>query len=527
MSIPSLNEIRGEVNDTVHHPPPEGLINHVKEEHRENEPEGFSVKFQIQATALIIGSALTGTLLGAILSSSEVSEDVVSWIGLPGDLFIRALKCIVLPLVFVNVVLAVMQMAEAGKAGKVGIVTVGVYLVTTLVAALEGLFVVLIFKSNFSKEDVQATPTFINILCPTEGLSLVQEGDSLLCVNNSAFDETTAAAQFELDNENRFFLTTADDIEPPSFSQTLQDNIFRQLVPENIVQEFANGSFVGVVMFGILFGAASQGLSRKPVLLLKFFNDLNDILVRLIEFIILLTPFAVISLIAGALAAQKDLAETFSDLAYLIATVIVGDVLHLFLVYPLIFFAFTRSNYFAYLKFLLPAQFFAFASASSAATLPVTMKCVQSSKMVPDSIRDFVLPIGATINMDGAALYFPAALIFLSAAVGIESGPAEYFLILIVSTIGSAGAAPVPNAGLVLLLTAYGTVYSGGVPESFGLLFGVDWLIDRLQTAINITGDAMVARIVSHISKVEVVPGRPTSFIEVAADEQTKEEKTL
>lgn len=158
-------------------------------------------------------------------------------------------------------------------------------------------------------------------------------------------------------------------------------------------------------MFGILFGAASQQLKRRPALLLSFLKDINDILVNIIEWIIILTPFAVMSLIAGALGAQDNLSDTFSDLGVLLGTVVAADFIHLFIVYPLVFFFIVRQNPFAYMKFILPAQFFAFASASSAATLPVNLKCVKNSQQVPDAVRDFVLPIGATINMVKVSLY--------------------------------------------------------------------------------------------------------------------------
>jgi Na+/H+-dicarboxylate symporter len=513
--VPSAIEIEEDADRLADHPPKSGIVNHLREEHEENEPANpaFSTRFQLLATGLIIGSALTGTLLGVILSLENANEDLVSWIALPGDLFIRALKCIVLPLVFVNVILAVMQMAEAGKAGTVGSLTVLVYLGTTLAAALEGLAVVFMFQSLFSEEDEAPAATSIGFLCPTEGFVLVQEESDVFCRNSSEINLQDAA--FEIDNVNRFFTTVEDLNESPSFSETLQDNIFKQLIPENIVNEFANGGFVGVVMFGIIFGAAAQALNRKPVLLLELLEDVNDILINIIEWIILLTPFAVISLIAGALGSQEDLESSFRDVGIFTGAIVVADAMHILIVYPIAYYLIIRQNPFSYYKFLFPAQVFAFSTASSAATLPMTMRCVKNSGQVPDSVRDFVLPIGATLNMDGGALYFPSALVFLATAAGIETSAADYFLILIVSSIGSAGAAPIPNAGIILLLTAFGTVYGGDTPSSLGLLFGIDWLVDRMQTVMNITGDALVARIVTHLAKIEVVAGRPTSFLNV------------
>lgn len=508
-----LDLIEAEVEEEVKH----GLINEEKKKHADNEPADFSVKFQIIATSVIILCALAGGALGIIFSNIEASEELVSWFALPGDLFIRALRCAVLPLVFVNVIIAVLQMIEAGKAGAVGKYTVLVYLMTTFIASLEGLLAVLVFQSQFTTDEEDEEKTFINLNCPTDGLVLVQQGNTVSCDTIVEANETLA--QFEVNNTNDFFVTSGNDFTTFTFSETLQNGIFKNLVSDNIVAEFANGGFVGVVMFGIIFGAASAALKRKPVLLLQFLEDVNDILITIITWIIYLTPFAVFSLITGALASQEDLADTFANIGILVAASVTAIVTHLTIVYPGIFFFFVRQNPYAYMRFILPAQIFAFSCASSAATLPITMKCVKASGQVPDSVRDFVLPIGATVNMDGTALYFPPALIFLAKTAGFDSGVTEFFLIVLVSTIGSAGAAPVPNAGLVLIITAFNTVYGGNdVPPNFAIIVGIDWLMDRFQTALNITGDAMVSRIVTKLSGLDIKPGQPTS--EMPVDEE-------
>jgi len=503
-------DVDAEVEYEEQHAPAKGLINQEKAEHAVNEPGKLSVKFQLYATGVIILTALTGGILGVILSNNEVDEDVVSWIGLPGDLFIRALRCVVLPLVFVNVILAVIQMVEAGKAGAVGKWTVLIYTLTTMIASMEGLIAVAIFQNKFTSEDEDPKKTFVNIACPSGGL-LFQSGSDVICV-----EDDNSSINFEIINENGFFETTGEDFNVFSFSETLQTGIFEKLVPDNIVAEFANGGFVGVVMFGILFGAASQKLHRKPTLLIDFLQDVNDCMVRIIEWIIYLTPIAVFSLIAGALAAQENLLETFRNIGFLVLASVLAIGMHLIIVYPTIFFLITKTNPYKYMRYIIPAQIFAFSCASSAATLPVTLRCVKETGQVPDSIRDFVLPIGATINMDGTALYFPPALIFLAKTAGLEVEASAYFLIVLVSTLGSAGAAPVPNAGLVLIITAFNTVFnSTGTPQNFAIIVGIDWLMDRFQTALNITGDAMVSRIVTHLSGSNIREGEPTSELAI------------
>lgn len=494
-------------------PGSKGMINEIKSKHEVNEPEGFSIRFQLLATGLIICCALAGAMLGVILSKNEASEDLVSWLALPGDLFIRALKCAVLPLVFVNVIIAVMQMIDAGKAGAVGKYTILVYLLTTFIASIEGLIAVVLFQSRFEADLEPEDPTFVRILCPHADSMLVQQSSELQCVPSASIASNFTGANFVIGgNVGGFFQTAESEFETLTFSETLQDGIFKKLVPENIVNEFATGGFVGVVMFGIIFGAASSHLVNKPTILIQFMEDVNDCLVTIIQGVIYLTPIAVFSLIVGALASQEDLGQTFANIGVLLLAALSAISAHLLIVYPAMFYLFTKENPYSYMKHVIPAQIFAFSCASSAATLPVTMRCVKQTGKVPDSIRDFVLPIGATVNMDGTALYFPPALIFLSKTLGLSSGPAEFFLIVLVSTIGSAGAAPVPNAGLVLIITAYNTVYGGtGAPSNFGIIVGIDWLMDRFQTALNITGDAMVSRIVTKLAKADLNEGEPTS----------------
>eukprot|EP00924_Labyrinthula_sp_SR-Ha-C_P002123 augustus_masked-scaffold_19-processed-gene-1.9-mRNA-1 protein AED:0.18 eAED:0.18 QI:0/-1/0/1/-1/1/1/0/523 len=484
----------------------EGLINQKAKEHEANATPGFSVKAQLIATLIIVGAAAVGVGVGVILSNNEANDDVVSWLGLPGDLFIRSLTCVVLPLIFVNVILAVIQMIEAGKAGAVGKYTVAMYLLSTFMASIIGLVAVLVFRDQFETLESDDSETFILLQCPDGGFVTAEEDGSLVCA-----EESSNQSQFELDDPNGYLVTADGDIEDTiSFSQTLQDGIFRKLVPNNIVAEFANGGFVGVIMFGIVFGTAAQYLSKKPVLLIDFLEDVNDILAKIIGWIILLTPIAVFSLIASTLGAQADLEQTFNDIRVLIFAALSAFITHILIAYPLIFFLITRTNPFAYLRYIVPAQIFAFSCASSAATLPVTIRCVTETGQVPNSIRDFVLPIGATINMDGTGLYFPPAIVYLAMTGGFDDqlDAAAMFLILVVSTIGSAGTAPVPNAGLVLIITAFNTVFSSsGTPRNFGIIIGIDWLMDRFQTSLNITGDTLVARIVTQLSGVNVEGG--------------------
>lgn len=204
------------------------------------------------------------------------------------------------------------------------------------------------------------------------------------------------------------------------------------------------------------------------------------------------------SLIANAIGSQDDLSGAFTNVGYLIAANLVGYLAHFLITDCGLFYALTRKNPFPYLRFIIPAQTTALACASSAATLPVTLRCVKETGQVPDDIRNFVCPLGATINMDGSAIYFPCCCIWLAILNGLTPDAGSYILLIILSTVGSAGAAPVPSSGLVLVITAYNTVFNTtGVPNGFEFIVAIDWFLDRCITALNVTGDTVVCGIVA------------------------------
>jgi len=227
----------------------------------------------------------------------------------------------------------------------------------------------------------------------------------------------------------------------------------------------------------------------------------------LIHWIILITPFAVLSLIASAVGSQNNLADSFSNVAWLCIAVMAGMFVHVFVVYTSIFYYVTGDNPLGYFRFILPAQATAFACASSAATMPVSLECAEASGRVPLPIARFVIPLGATINMDGSAIYFPCACVWLAVLNGITPTFANYLMLAILSTIGSAGTAPVPSAGLVMVLTAYNSVFNTtGVPDGFEFVVAIDWFLDRLQTVVNVTGDNIVAASISHMVGLDDMP---------------------
>jgi len=432
-----------------------------------------------------------------------------------GDLFIRCLKAVVLPLVFCNVAVSIVDMMMQGRASSVGWKTIGLYLCTTLIASIVGLISVLMFKNSFTTgiyED--QSQAFVSLGCTMEG-SLLMESEvdgSVQCVADA--NMTSPYAHFELlDLTGSWARADGASFADLSMSDTVYSGVFLKLITDNIFFSFVDGNFASVIIFAIVFGIAlgkiffEQQLEKQHAnstqqtqaeFVVEFFTGIGEILLRMINWIIAVTPFAVCSLIANAVGSQSDLGGAFSNVGLMVLANLVGYILHFVFTDILLHWALTRKNPLSYLRFIIPAQTTALACASSAATLPVTLRCVKASKQVPDDIRTFVLPLGATINMDGSAIYFPIACIWLAILNGEDVNAASYILLIILSTIGSAGAAPVPASGLVLVITAYNTVFnSTGVPSGFEFVVAVDWFLDRCITALNVTGDTVVAHIVS------------------------------
>jgi len=459
----------------------------------------------------VLAFATVGISLGLGLSywepeDSTDKDTALKWIGLIGDMFIRALKAVVLPLVFVNVTLSVIDMMTVGRAGSVGWKTIGLYLLTTLLASILGLISIVSFQPLFDQGEFEVTSEQrVQLGCDAESDSYLSHGvnGTVVCSANLTDDMSSYFVISDIDNT---FQTTSsgpkDDI---SMSDTVYEGVFEKLITSNIFASFVEANFAAVVLFAICFEAAlaralqKKGISESESIFVTFLKETDEVLLILINWIISATPFAVLSLIANAIGKQDNLQESFANVGYLVMATLLAMLAQVILVYVGLFAVMTRSNPFTYLKHLVPAQTTAFACSSSAATIPVTLRCVKETGRVPDAIAKFVVPMGATINMDGGAIYFPCACIWLAVMNGITPTFGNYILLSILATIGSAGTAPVPSASLVLIITAYNTVFgTTGTPDGFSFILAIDWFMDRCRTVTNITGDAVVTGLVAH-----------------------------
>ena len=401
------------------------------------------------ALALGLGYGVAATFLG-------LGDFTADWIAPFGTIFLRLLLLIAVPLVLASLITGIASLADLQKLSRIGGKTIAIYLGTTFVALLIGLSVV-------------------NIVRPGETVP-----DNL---------------------RERLQSTYATDISDREVAA--QDARERgPLVPENILGAATNNrAMLQVVFVAFLFGIALMLLPRqqaKP--LLDVFESLNAVIIKIVEMVIQFAPVGVFALIAGTITAvsgdsPSDVFQLLSALAVYCATVLLGLTMHAFLVYPALLRVFTPVKVREFLAGIVPAQLVAFSTSSSAATLPVTMKNVERNLGVSSEVTSFVLPLGATINMDGTALYQAVAAVFIAQALGIPLDLGAQATIVFTALLASIGTAAVPSAGIVMLVIVLESV---GVPVAgIALILGVDRILDMCRTAANVTGDAAVAVIVA------------------------------
>ena len=393
---------------------------------------------------------------GLLLSQFDWGKQlVIDWIKPLGTIFINSLKLIAVPLILASLVKGISDLKNIAQLSSMGGRTIGMYLLTTLTAVTIGL-------------------TIVNIIQPGNTLSDETRKELL-----SAYASDAAAKQ-----------SVAEAQQEAGPLQALVD-----LVPSNIFAAMQdNGNMLQVIFFTIFFGIGLVLIPKKKAKAVKdFFDALNEVILKLIDIIMLAAPYGVFALLA-ALIAEAPSADLFKALGLYTVTVLVGLLL-MILFYILLVRIFTRKTFSFFLKGISPAQLLAFSTSSSAATLPVTMERVQEHLGVEEDVSSFVLPIGATINMDGTSLYQAVAAVFIAQAFGMDLSLSAQLGIITTATLASIGSAAVPGAGMVMLVIV---LAQAGIPEAgLALIFAVDRPLDMCRTAVNVTGDASVSMLVA------------------------------
>jgi len=449
---------------------------------------------------ILIGLAL-GIIWAFISSALGFNQFTINWIDPFGQIFIRLLKFIAVPLVLFSIIDGVSGLNDTSSLGRMGIKTLGLYLITTVTAITIGLLIVNFVDPGSHIDESQRIKNRLSyeIWAHNAGVD-VKDGKNLLAEPEyqSLADELIASGDLDAKDENvesRVAAAEKQKEEPPL--QFVVD-----MVPENIILSISNNKLMlQVIFFAIFFGITLAVVpADKGAPVKNFIASMNEVFLRMVDTIMKAAPFFVFALLAGVVAkmasSPSEVFEIFKSLGSYTITVLVGLSIMLFGVYPLIARTFIKKmTYRKFFQKLSPAQFLAFSTSSSAATLPVTMECVEDGMGVSKNVSSFVLPIGATVNMDGTSLYLAIATVFLAQLHFVELSLAQQLTIVLTATMGSIGTAAVPGASLVMLIIILQTV--GLNPAWVAIIFPVDRILDMTRTVANITGDATVATLVA------------------------------
>lgn len=454
---------------------------------------------------IIIG--LVAGIIWAFASSSlGWNEFTITWIDPFGTIFIRLLKYIAVPLVLFSIISGVSSLTDVSKLGRLGAKTLGLYLTTTVIAVGVGLLLVNVVKPGAFIDDDQRVKNRIAYerwVENTPGVPQPRDGRSFMTdpqYRDQVEQAMSEAEIAEMDAQSAGVEEKMKSAEATKESSPLQFLV--DMVPENIVTSIGNnGLMLQVIFFAIFFGICLLFVpkkSSKPVL--KFINGINAVFLKMIDFVMQAAPFFVFALMAGVVAKMADtpaeVFEIFKGLGSYSLTLTVGLLFMIFVFYPLILTIFVKKlSYKEFFKNISPAQFLAFSTSSSAATLPVTMECVEDNMGVPKNISSFVLPVGATVNMDGTSLYQAVAVIFMAQMHLVDLSFGQQLTIVLTATLASIGAAATPSAGLVMMIIVLQSV--GLNPAWIAIIFPVDRPLDMLRTVVNVTGDASVSTLVA------------------------------
>ncbi|WP_372875434.1 dicarboxylate/amino acid:cation symporter [Pseudomonas sp.] len=354
-----------------------------------------------------------------------------------GALFLNAIKMLIVPLVFVSLVAGITSMQDSAKLGRISVKTIAIYLVTTAFAVSIGLL-------------------FGTLFTPGEGMHMVASGAS-------------------------------EAKQAPSLMQILVG-----LVPSNPVTAFAEGNILQIIVFAIALGVSLNLIGDKAAPAIKLFDSLAETFYKLTDLIMRCAPYGVFALIAGVVGSHG--AEVLLPLAGVIGVIYLASLTHVLLVYGGLLGLLARLSPLRFLQGIAPALAVAFSTSSSAGTLPVSIECARKNLGVSEGVAGFVLPVGATINMDGTAIYQGVLALFIAQAFGVDLNAGQYLMIILTATLASIGTAGIPGAGLIMLglvLTAVGLPLEG-----VALIAGIDRILDMARTTVNVAGDLMTTTLV-------------------------------
>ncbi|MEZ5196437.1 MAG: dicarboxylate/amino acid:cation symporter [Bacteroidales bacterium] len=384
---------------------------------------------------------LIGLILGAIYGIF-FSEYVV-YICWMGDIFLRALRMVIVPLILSSIISGVANIGSAENLGRLGLKTMLYYVMTSTLAILTGLFFVNLFRPGAGAD--------LGFVSEVEGLGLARD----------------------------------------SFGQTLL-----KIIPTNIFEAFSNGHMLSIIFFAILFGYfITRSSSKSKKVMTNFFNATFEVMMKITMFIIQFTPFGVFGIMAYQVSQSTNIVELAQSMGLYMLTVILALAVHAIITLPMLTRFIGRVNPILHFRAVTTPLLTAFSTSSSSATLPLTMQAVEDNDGVSNKITSFTLPLGATINMDGTALYECVAAMFIAQAYGVELSILQQVIVVITALLASIGAAGIPMAGLVMISVILTAV---GLPlEGVGLILAVDRILDMFRTSVNVWSDSCGAVIIA------------------------------
>ncbi|PGH36452.1 hypothetical protein GX50_00637 [[Emmonsia] crescens] len=408
--------------------------------------------YQILISAVIaiaIGMAVNTTV-------AKVPVAAIDLCGIPGQIWLRALKAIVLPLIVVSLILAVQRLREMARGGALlARWTIGYYLFTTLIAILHStILVALVWSKQFTEVDPEARSVSKDLQKDIDARSVYQPHDIVV-------------------------------------------ELFQTLVPDNIVEAFAEDILLGVLVISIILGYMIRDPATSSIL--RAVREVEGLISVAITFLINMAPIGIFFLIMPNLF-KLDIKEVGINLGLLMGAGLSGMAIQLLIVYPVIYYAVMRKNPFPYWFQNSPAWVTAWGTASSAGTMPVTLKCLQS-RGIPDTVAKFAIPLGTLVNMDGTAIYLPITVTFLAATQGQVIGPGQYVVVFLTATLASIGTTPIPSSSLVLIIMIANSI-GVEVTGMYGVITAIDWFMDRFRTMTNVTGDLYGGAIITKLTGI-------------------------
>ncbi|XP_034036221.1 solute carrier family 1 member 7b isoform X2 [Thalassophryne amazonica] len=471
------------------------------------------VKNVCRQNGLLILSVLAvviGCLLGFFLRTRCLTEQEVKYFQFPGELLMRMLKMLILPLV-VSSLMSGLAALDAKCSSRLGLITVSYYLWTTFVAVIVGIVMVLIIHPGGAAQKEHSEDS---------GKAIMSSADALLDLIRNMFPDNLVQATFQQYRTNSESLVKPK----PTVSQvqsevtTTQRALVYGVQDDNgtDIQNFAldltpppdmlistrKGTSDGMNVLGIVIFSATMGIMLGRMgpngsTLVNFCQSLNEAVLKIVAIVIWYFPFGIVFLVAGKILEMSDPSAMGKKLGFYAVTVVFGLVLHGLFILPAMYFFITKKSPIVYIRGILQALLIALATSSSSATLPITFKCLLENNHIDRRIIRFVLPVGATINMDGTALYEAVAAIFIAQVNNYELDFGQIITISITATAASIGAAGIPQAGLVTMVIVLTSV---GLPtDDITLIVAVDWALDRFRTMVNVMGDALATGIMAHI----------------------------